>query len=399
MLTDELDYELPLDRIAQTPLHPRDHAKMLVAIDPAGGVSHMQIKDLPSLLGPGDLLVLNETKVIPARLELYKPTGGRAEVLLLEPLPVSTDESSVGDPASANTTISCNYPRNTGQRDARSRGREHEEMPEVLSNDSTGLDNQGGTAWLALVRPGRRLREGMTLYTSDQIPLVTIGMRHETQPGVRVVYLHDEQAAHHYGRIALPPYIHSHGIDLNDYQTVYARSLGSVAAPTAGLHLSKETLDQSIQAGANVATVDLKIGLDTFRPIHADRIDDHVIHSEMYRVSKETLAQCQEARRVVAVGTTVVRALESAACSGILEGRTSLFIKPGYRFKLVDVLLTNFHVPRSSLLALVHAFIGPKWKELYRMAIENGYRFLSFGDAMLIARSELSVLDQISSTI
>jgi len=186
---------------------------------------------------------------------------------------------------------------------------------------------------------------------------------------------------------------------LNDYQTVYARSLGSVAAPTAGLHLSKETLDQSIQAGANVATVDLKIGLDTFRPIHADRIDDHVIHSEMYRVSKETLAQCQEARRVVAVGTTVVRALESAACSGILEGRTSLFIKPGYRFKLVDVLLTNFHVPRSSLLALVHAFIGPKWKELYRMAIENGYRFLSFGDAMLIARSELSVLDQISSTI
>ncbi len=353
LLTDELDYELPPDRIAQAPLHPRDHARMLVAIDPAGDVAHMQVKDLPLLLGPGDLLVLNETKVMPARLDLFKSTGGKVEVLLLEPLSSVLDESRIDI---------------------------HEDK----------------AAWLALIRPGRRIREGMTLYTSNQIPLVTVGSHYELQPGVRVVYLHDEQVVHQHGRIALPPYIRSHDIDLDDYQTVYARSSGSVAAPTAGLHLSKETLERIVEAGAKVATVDLKIGLDTFRPILTDRVDDHVIHSEVYKVDESTMEQCLNARRVVAVGTTVVRALESAAVSGVLEGRTSLFIKPGYQFQLVDLLLTNFHIPRSTLLALVHAFVGPRWKELYRLALQDGYRFLSFGDAMLIARSELPMLNHSS---
>ena len=185
--------------------------------------------------------------------------------------------------------------------------------------------------------------------------------------------------------MALPPYIHRPLEDPERYQTVYARRAGSVAAPTAGLHVTTALLDACRAAGAEVAAVELVVGLATFRPITTDRVEDHPIHAEGYDVPADVLERCRAAERVVAVGTTVVRALESAARSGP-SGRTELFIHGDFEFQVVDRLLTNFHVPRSSLLALVDAFVGPRWRRLYETALQEGYRFLSFGDAMLLDR-------------
>jgi S-adenosylmethionine:tRNA ribosyltransferase-isomerase len=281
----------------------------------------------------GDILVVNETRVLPARLALHKATGGAAEVFLLE-------QPDPADPM----------------------------------------------RWLALVRPGRRLPPGTVLGAADGTPVVEVG---ETQgpDGERVVRLLTDPTAH--GAVPLPPYIHEPLADPDRYQTVYARTPGSVAAPTAGLHLTTELLDELRAAGVDVHTVDLKVGLGTFKPITADRIGDHVMHEERYAVPAATLEACRRATgRVVAVGTTTVRALESAASTGELEGRTDLFITPGFDFQLVDVLLTNFHQPRSSLLVLLSAFAGQaRWRRLYELALAEGYRFLSFGDAMLISRA------------
>jgi S-adenosylmethionine:tRNA ribosyltransferase-isomerase len=188
------------------------------------------------------------------------------------------------------------------------------------------------------------------------------------------------------GTIPLPPYIREALPDSSRYQTVYADRPGSVAAPTAGLHLSEQVLDECRARGVAVAVVDLAVGLGTFRPLTAERVEDHVMHRERYWVPPRTMAACREARRVVAVGTTTVRALESAAATGHLSGDTDLFIHGGYEFAVVDVLLTNFHQPRSSLLVLLEAFCGKRWRELYRVALEEKYRFLSFGDAMLVGR-------------
>jgi S-adenosylmethionine:tRNA ribosyltransferase-isomerase len=189
-----------------------------------------------------------------------------------------------------------------------------------------------------------------------------------------------------HGVLPLPPYIHEPLADPGRYQTVYAATPGSVAAPTAGLHLTDEVLDRCRARGIGVATVDLAVGLDTFRPIDVDDADHHPMHSERYRVPAETWAACGDARRVVAVGTTTVRSLEAAAATGVLEGRTDLFIRGDYPFRVVGVLLTNFHMPRSSLLLLIDAFTAGRWRGLYETALEEGYRFLSFGDAMLVAR-------------
>jgi S-adenosylmethionine:tRNA ribosyltransferase-isomerase len=188
-----------------------------------------------------------------------------------------------------------------------------------------------------------------------------------------------------FGSVALPPYIHHPLEDPERYQTVYAQEPGSVAAPTAGLHLTEEVLAGCRDRGVKVATVDLAVGLGTFRPIKAARVEEHAMHSERYSVPPSTWEACQSAGRVVAVGTTTLRALESAAASGALEGRTELFIRPGHHFRAVDVLLTNFHQPRSTLLVLLEAFAGPRWRELYAVALGEGYRFLSFGDAMIVA--------------
>jgi S-adenosylmethionine:tRNA ribosyltransferase-isomerase len=324
------DYDLPASAIAQTPIEPRDAARLLVATDHTGSVSHRHVSNLPDILEEGDLLVVNETRVLPARLHLKKPTGGAVEVLLLEPL------------------------------------------------DETGR-------WEALVKPSRRLPEGTTLRADDDLS-VEVGER--LADGRRAVRLETADpmaalAAH--GEAPLPPYIHAPLADPERYQTVYGTKPGSVAAPTAGLHLTDAVIDGCRARGIGVAKVDLAVGLDTFRPVTAERPRDHQIHSERYRVPRQTLDACRRARRVVAVGTTTVRALESAA-RGPLDGRTALFIHGDFEFQVVDVLLTNFHLPRSSLLLLLASFAGDRWRALYDSALENDYRFLSFGDAMLVAR-------------
>jgi len=331
-MMSSFDYELPAAAIAQTPVEPRDAARLLVATDPNGEVEHRTVADLPDLLAPGDLLVVNDTRVLPARLHLRKPTGGAVEVLLLEPL--GTNGS-----------------------------------------------------WQALVKPSRRLAEGTVLEAGDDLR-VEIG---DVLPdGKRAVHLHatgDTIAAlDRHGVTPLPPYITADLDDPERYQTVYATEPGSVAAPTAGLHFTDDLIDRCHAKGIEMATVDLAVGLDTFRPVTEEWAQDHQIHSERYRVSSETLEACTRATRVVAVGTTTVRALESAA-RGTTEGRTDLFIHGDFDFRIVDVLLTNFHMPRSSLLLLLASFAGDRWRDLYMCALDRGYRFLSFGDAMLIARA------------
>jgi S-adenosylmethionine:tRNA ribosyltransferase-isomerase len=337
---DAYDYLLPEEAIAQHPLEPRHDARLLVASDLDGGVDHRRVADLPALVREGDLVVVNDTRVMPSRLVLAKPTGGRVEVLLLEQLPDGS--------------------------------------------------------WEALVRPGRRVPPGTPLVEAaprarseggqtPHGPAVAVVGDH-IGDGRRRVRLLEPALAERMGSLALPPYIHEPLADPERYQTVYSRNPGSVAAPTAGLHLSEQVLEGCRRAGAAVATVDLSVGLDTFRPITAARPEDHVIHSEAYSVPEETWSAVSRATRVIAVGTTTVRALESAAATGQRAGRTSLFIRPGYRFEVVDLLLTNFHLPRSSLLLLLAAFCGPRWQDIYQAALRDGYRFLSFGDAMLVAR-------------
>ncbi|HWC38521.1 MAG TPA: tRNA preQ1(34) S-adenosylmethionine ribosyltransferase-isomerase QueA [Acidimicrobiales bacterium] len=341
---ERFDYHLPVEAIAQRPAPNRSQARMLVALDDARPPRHLTVADLPGVLEPGDLLVVNETRVIPARLRLRKATGGAVEVLLLEP---ASDECGAGH-------------------------------------------------WEALVRPGRRVAAGTTLYAGDD-PVVEVGGRAgptdaegpsgAMPDGRRVVRLFDESLVDFRGEMPLPPYIHQPLDDPDRYQTVFARRSGSVAAPTAGLHFDAALVERCRQRGVEVATVDLAVGPDTFRPIKASAPEDHEMHSESYSVPPATLDACARARRVVAVGTTTVRALESAAATGELQGRTSLFIHGRFLFRLVDVLLTNFHLPRSSLLLLVDAFCGDRWRMLYELALDEGYRFLSFGDAMLVSRS------------
>lgn len=323
-------YELPESAIAQTPAEPRDAARLLV--DHAGTVEHHAVRDLPRLLREGDLVVVNETRVLPARLSLRKSTGGAVEVLLLEDL--------------------------------------------------------GAGVWRALVRPGRRLPPGTVLDAGDLT--VTIGDRGDG--GTRVVTLAADDidaalAAH--GVVPLPPYITTPLADPERYQTVYASAPGSVAAPTAGLHLTSGVFDDLAARGIEIARVDLHVGLDTFRPVTAERIEDHEIHAEWYSVPESTLAAVERAERVVAIGTTTVRALESALTFGERTGRTRLLISGDYEWKAVDVLLTNFHLPRSTLLLLVESFVGTRWRQLYATALQEGYRFLSFGDAMLLTRQPL----------
>jgi S-adenosylmethionine:tRNA ribosyltransferase-isomerase len=342
---DAYDYGLPDAAIAQRPAQPRSAARLLVA--PGVGTDdrlvHARMSDLPQLVRPGDLVVVNDTRVLAARLILTKATGGSAEVLLLEPVEV------------------------------------------------------GESTWEALVRPGRRLPAQTLLFESvDGPPVVEVGRAlGGMDDGRRLVRLLDPAVVDRTGILPLPPYIHGPLGDPERYQTVYSteRRIGdrSTAAPTAGLHFTPELLDGCRQAGAALARLDLTIGLDTFRPITAPTADQHVIHSERYSVPAATMAACADARRVIAVGTTTVRALETVAVTGQLSGRTSLYIHGRFPFRTVDVLVTNFHLPRSSLLLLVESFCGPMWRELYAAALADGYRFLSFGDAMVVGRNDAMV--------
>jgi S-adenosylmethionine:tRNA ribosyltransferase-isomerase len=334
MHLSDFDYELPVERIAQTPVEPRDSARLLVDRGDSPP-EHRHVRDLAALLRPGDVLVLNETKVIPARLALHRATGGAAEVLMLEPL--------------------------DGER----------------------------RVWEALVRPARRLKRGEQLLASNGEPVVEVGERTASGDTFTVALLGSVDSlgvlAEH-GEMPLPPYITERLDDPDRYQTIYARQPGSAAAPTAGLHFTQRLLDEIAAGGVEIAKVELVVGLDTFRPIATDDPLAHRMHTERYRVPATTLELCRAAERVVAAGTTTVRALESAATRGELEGRTDIFIHRGYEWQLVDVLLTNFHLPRTTLLMMIDAFVGERWRRLYAEALVNEYRFLSFGDAMLLDR-------------
>jgi S-adenosylmethionine:tRNA ribosyltransferase-isomerase len=337
--TAAFDYELPEERIAQHPLAERDAARLLVDRGPGVEPGHRFVRDLPDLLEPGDLLVVNTTRVLPARLHLRKASGGAAEVLLLERV--------------------------------------------------------DGRVWEALVRPNRRLPPGTELRPTagaDDLVLVVGDDLGEGRRHVELRVEGDELAVlERHGEMPLPPYITEVLDDPERYQTVFSDRPASAAAPTAGLHLTPAVLARLEARGVARAEVELVVGLGTFRPIATDAVEDHVMHAEQYRVPAETMAACERTRagggRVVAVGTTAVRALESAAVRGQLEGRTDLFITPGYEFRVVDRMLTNFHLPRSSLLVMIESFVGPRWRELYAAALADGYRFLSFGDAMLLTRS------------
>ena len=304
----ELDYELPPELIAQHPAERRDASRLLVYERETGAVRHRTFAELPEELR-GELVVVNDTKVVPARIPISSPRG---EVLLLEPL--------------------------------------------------------GDGTWEALARPTRRLRAGRRYGAVELLEHLGEGrwrLRLDGEPD---------------GLTPLPPYITEPLGDASRYQTVYAREPGSAAAPTAGLHFTPELL-----ARLDPVRVTLHVGLDTFRPITEGRIETHQIHGERYDVEQRAWERIREAERVLAVGTTTVRVLETLARGGPLAGRTELFITPGFEFRCVDALLTNFHLPRSTLLALVMAFAGiEETRRLYRLAVEERYRFYSFGDAMLI---------------
>jgi S-adenosylmethionine:tRNA ribosyltransferase-isomerase len=309
MNASELDYNLPKELIAQRPLERRDDSRLLVYSRESGEIRHRVFHDVPSELCEGTLTVVNDTRVVPARIAIDQPRG---EVLLLEAL--------------------------------------------------------GGGEWEALARPTKRLREGRRYGPVELIEHLGEGrwrLRLDREPA---------------GTAPLPPYITEPLADAERYQTVYAAAPGSAAAPTAGLHFTPELL-----ARLDVERVTLHVGLDTFRPLTVDRVEDHPLHGERYDVDERGWERIRAARRVLAVGTTTVRVLETLARGAPLSGRTTLFVTPGFEFRRVDSLLTNFHLPRSTLLALVMAFVGvEETRELYRVAVEESYRFYSFGDAMLV---------------
>lgn len=341
MKAEWFDYDLPEEAIAQRPVTPRDGSRLFALNRKSGYRRHLVFRDLPLLLQPGDLLVLNDTRVMPARLLGEKTgTGGAVELLLL---------------------------------------------------NRRSLDT-----WEALVRPGRRLKPGASVTFGDG--LLKGEIVDETEEGGRIVRFDwrggtFEELLHQLGRLPLPPYIKEGLKDPDRYQTVYARDEGSNAAPTAGLHFTEELLDTVVCQGIQVAKITLHVGLGTFRPVTAERVDDHRMHAEWYRVSADAAQAISETKaaggRVIAVGTTVVRTLESLARNdGSIqpgEGWTDIFIYPGYRFKTVDAIVTNFHLPKSTLLMLVCAFAGRDLiLDAYREAIDEGYRFFSFGDAMFV---------------
>jgi S-adenosylmethionine:tRNA ribosyltransferase-isomerase len=309
MNASELDYELPKELIAQHPLERRDDSRLLLYRRDSGEIEHRVFRDLPSVLAEGTLTVVNDTRVVPARIPIERPNG---EVLLLEPL--------------------------------------------------------GGGEWEGLARPTRRLRAGERYGPVELIEHLGEGrwrLRLDGDPA---------------GAAPLPPYITEPLVDPERYQTVYAAESGSAAAPTAGLHFTPELLGR-----LDVEHVTLHVGLDTFRPLTVERVEDHPLHGERYEVASAAWERIRAAERVLAVGTTTVRVLETLAPGGPLSGRTTLFITPGFELQRVDALLTNFHLPRSTLLALVMAFAGvEETRLLYRVAVEERYRFYSFGDAMLV---------------
>ena len=317
MKLSDFMYDLPEDRIAQTPVEPRDHSRLMVIHRDTGDIEHRHFYDIVDYLNPGDCLVINETKVIPARLYGERPTGGAVEVLLLKQL--------------------------------------------------------GPKRWETLVRPGRKLKPGAEVIFGDG--RLTCRVLENTDVGGRIVEFDCEgsfeAALDALGEMPLPPYIHEKLQDRDRYQTVYARQEGSAAAPTAGLHFTPELMQRIREKGVDIVPVLLHVGLGTFRPVKVENIEEHEMHSEYFEVTPDAAERVNAARQG---GRLVAR-----------RGDTNIFIKPGYRFQLVDALITNFHLPGSTLIMLVSALWDrERILEAYRIAVEDGYRFFSFGDAMLI---------------
>ena len=337
MLVTDFDYELPQELIAQHPMEPRDHSRLLVVDKHTGEIHHKHFYDLVDYLRPGDVLVFNDTRVIPARLHGTKDTGAHVEVFLLT------------------------------RRDA--------------------------TDWEVLVRPGKKLQVGAKINFSDELSCEVI---EHTDFGGRVVRFKYEgifeEILDRLGETPLPPYITAPLEDKERYQTVYNRERGSAAAPTAGLHFTKELLAKIKELGCEEVFVTLHVGLGTFRPVSEANIEDHKMHKEFYTVSQEAADAINKAkaegRRIIAVGTTAVRTLESAGADGTLKAGgnwTNIFIYPGYKFRFVDELVTNFHLPQSTLLMLVSTLATRDiMLATYKKAVEERYRFFSFGDAMFI---------------
>ncbi len=340
MKTADFDFQLPEELIAQTPLDRRDASRLLTLDKSTGELGHYHFYDLPRFLRPGDCLVLNDSRVLPARLIGRRPTGGSCEVLLLV--------------------------------------------------------DKGDNQWECLVRPGRKLKPGAQVIFGEGE--LTAQILSELEDGKRLVRFCCQgiflEVLERLGRMPLPPYIKEELEDGERYQTVYSRVTGSAAAPTAGLHFTPALLDQTREIGVKVCCVTLHVGLGTFRPVKAEDIQDHEMHAEFCQISQETADTINETRRtggrVICVGTTSCRTIESfAAEDGTLTGRsgwTNIFIYPGYQFKVLDALITNFHLPQSTLLMLVSALAGREHiLAAYEEAVREKYRFFSFGDAMLIA--------------
>lgn len=337
-LVADYDYHLPPELIAQEAVEPRDASRLLVVHRSSGNIEHRHFYDLPDYLQSGDSLVLNNTRVIPARLLGRKATGGAVEILLLK--------------------------------------------------------RMGNGSWEALVKPSRRLPEGTTIEFGDSLRVVMGG---RTGDGTRLVTLYpngdESEVLQTVGKLPLPPYIESTLSDPDRYQTVFAQHEGSAAAPTAGLHFTPELFQRLDEKGVSTHHVTLHVGIGTFRPVMTEKVTEHVMHKEPYSLTADTAESLNAAKRsgarIVAVGTTSCRTLESAVGDdGQLRPgseETDLFIYPGYRFKMVDVLITNFHLPRSSLLMLVAAFAGKALMDrVYEEAVAHKYRFYSLGDAMII---------------
>lgn len=341
MKTSDFDYVLPEELIAQTPIEPRDHSRLMVVHRDTERLEHKHFYDVIDYLRPGDALVINETKVIPARLlGVKEDTGVPVEVLLLR--------------------------------------------------------RENATDWEALVRPGRRLKPGAVCSFGDGLLRCEI-LGNVPETGGRLVRFHYEgvfeELLDKLGQMPLPPYIHEQLADQSRYQTVYARAEGSAAAPTAGLHFTPDLLQRIRDKGVTIVPVLLHVGLGTFRPVKEEDVDAHKMHSEFYQVTQDAADTLNRIRqsggRLICVGTTSVRTIETVADeSGTIHpgsGETAIFIKPGVKIKAVDALITNFHLPQSTLLMLVSTFMGREQAlNAYRLAVEEKYRFFSFGDAMLI---------------
>lgn len=339
MLLSDFDYDLPEERIAQTPIEPRNASRLMVLNPQDKSIQHKHFYDLKEFLVPGDTLIFNDTRVLPARLIGHRAqTGGKVEVFLLRRI--------------------------------------------------------DATHWESLVKPGKKARPGNEIEFSEELSCVVTD---HTDFGGRIVeFKFDgifEEILDRLGETPLPPYIHEKLEDKERYQTVYNREEGSAAAPTAGLHFTKEQMQELKDMGINLGFVTLHVGLGTFRPVSTEKIEEHEMHKEYYSIPQETadlIKQTKEAgHRVIAVGTTSIRTLESAAAAkNEIEGKsgwTQIFIYPGYDFKIVDAIITNFHLPKSTLIMLISAFAGRNFiLEAYKTAVDDKYRFFSFGDAMFI---------------